>query len=281
MKDRSDDPSHHKRPRLPRNQTTTVTQIPVQRLISDQAVCNGPRRPAERRHVLPPRHVVERLQWCQPRVRWTRASWRILVVSPCHVLIGARVSIDDVMLQAAVNTSTVLVVTVLWSGREMHHCSWTTLVHGRLLFMDDSCSWTTLVHGRLLFMDDTCSWTPLVHGRLLFMDDTCSWTPLVHGRLLFMDASCSWTTCSWTTPVHGRLLFMDASCSRTTLVHGRLLFMDASCSRTTLVHGRLLFMDDSCSWTTPVHRRLLFMWLVHCRASDTGTRSCSIISFRT
>ena len=67
--------------------TTTATQIPGLRRISDQTVRNRlreagivPRRPV-RRNVLTPRHLAERMQWCQQRVRWTRARWRTVLFS--------------------------------------------------------------------------------------------------------------------------------------------------------------------------------------------------------
>ena len=68
-------------------ETTTATQIPGLHWISDQTVYNrlgktgiSPRRPVPR-NVLTSRHLAERLQWYQQRVKWTRAKWRSALFS--------------------------------------------------------------------------------------------------------------------------------------------------------------------------------------------------------
>lgn len=123
--------------------TSTTTQIPGVRRISDQTVRNRlreaglfARRPV-RRHVLTPRHLADRLLWCQQRVRWARARWRnVLFTDESRFLLtradgrarvyrrrGERYAPNCVQQVVPFGGGSVMV----WAG--IHHGGRTPLVH--------------------------------------------------------------------------------------------------------------------------------------------------------
>lgn len=130
-----------------RNRTTTATstasEIPGLRRISDQTVRNRlreaglfARRPV-RRNVLTPRHIAERLQWCQQRLRWPAARWRtVLFTDESRFLLrrtdgrvrvyrrrGERFAPNCVQQGDRFGGGSVMV----WAG--IHHAGRTPLVH--------------------------------------------------------------------------------------------------------------------------------------------------------